>query len=722
MKGLYKELMRRNVFRVGAAYAVIGWILAEVGALLFETFEAPVWVMKVFATVIILGFPLALFFAWAFEMTPEGLKREKDVDHSQAATPQSGRKFDFVIIFLLAVALVYFVYESRVQVSPTTEQAAAQLDTVMKPSADQKWVPAKSIAVLPFVNMSGVQENEYFSDGLAETLLHMLAQIEELQVAARTSAFKFKGKNEDVRLIGEQLGVATVLEGSVQRAGNRIRITVQLINVADGFHLWSQNYDRTLDDIFAVQDDIAASVVAALELTLLGRPQGRAGQDPAAYDGLLRLRDALSSGKAIAATIDELETFIGSHPDYVDAYATLSEAYVIHAYHAGLIPEELGQKAIEAARKAVELDPEAPAAHAALSRALVDEGLFISAVPVLAKAMELEPGNANTIVDQATVLASQGRFQEATGLMERAIMLDPLNDNTRIQLSGQYDAIGRHDQARAVLEAGLELAPDSTSLVFAMALHHQHNGRFPDAVASLHELLSKEADNINAWQILFAIYISMGDLVSGEVYLQRVEALSRDRGADERALYCYIKKDESCWHAATARMLATRKAFFVQTWQSRMMLADGHLEDAIAVMVPVVEHFDATGGGYGNFESRINLATLYHFAGDSEKRDRLLNDASNSLQFAIDNGWDDWTPYIYLAMAYAAKGDTAAAVRNLEEGFERGHRDMWPIHTDYAWDPIRRDPEFQQTIQRIRNDNAAMLEQIRATDSRDKNP
>ena len=187
MKGLYKELRRRNVFRVGAAYAVVGWLLAEIGSLLFGTFEAPAWVMKVFATLIILGFPLALFFAWAFEMTPDGLKREKDIDRSQSAAPQSGRKFDFVIIFLLAVGLVYFVYESRLRDNPATEPLLTQPDSAMNASADRQRLSAKSIAVLPFVNLSGVQENEYFSDGLAETLLHMLAQIEELQVAARTS-------------------------------------------------------------------------------------------------------------------------------------------------------------------------------------------------------------------------------------------------------------------------------------------------------------------------------------------------------------------------------------------------------------------------------------------------------------------------------------------------------------------------------------------------------
>ena len=168
-------------------------------------------------------------------------------------------------------------------------------------------------------------------------------------------------------------------------------------------------------------------------------------------------------------------------------------------------------------------------------------------------------------------------------------------------------------------------------------------------------------------------------------------------------------------------MLATRNVFFVQIWQSKMMLADGHLDDAIVVMLPVVEHYFATGETYGNFESRINLASLYHFAGDSEKRDRLLNDAITALRFSIENGWQNSAPYVYLAMASAAKGDATASVRNLNEAFERGHRDLWSIHTDYAWDPVRSDPEFQNAIKRIKSDNAAMLELIRAADSGDQN-
>jgi TolB-like protein len=273
MTSFFSELQRRNVFRVTAAYAIVGWLIAQIADLGLESFGAPDWVMKTLLLLLIIGLPVAIVLSWAFEMTSEGVRRETDAADALPVVPKSGRKLDLIIIACLAIALAYFVYESR-------EDAGA----------GSRIVVDKSIAVLPFINIGGNTEDDYLSDGLAETLLHLLAQVEEIQVAARTSAFKFKNTNEDVRIIGEQLGVATVLEGSIQRSGEKIRITAQLINVDDGFHLWSANFDRTINDIFVVQDEIAKSVVAALQVTLLGDVQYSEGLDPAAYDRLLRLR------------------------------------------------------------------------------------------------------------------------------------------------------------------------------------------------------------------------------------------------------------------------------------------------------------------------------------------------------------------------------------------------------------------------------------------------
>ncbi len=245
-----------------------------------DSFAAPDWVTKTILLVLALGFPLALFFAWAFELTADGLKKEKEVDRSQSVTTRTGRKLDFVIIAVLAAGLLFVVIDNYFLdvADPAQEEIAAEL---------------RSIAVLPFVNMSNDPDQDYFSDGISEELLNLLAKIPAFKVAGRTSSFAFKGRSEDLRLIGDSLGVESILEGSVRKSGDRVRITAQLVKTDDGFHLWSETYDRTLDDIFAVQDDIANSVVRELKVTLLGEApqvdgQERGIDDVDAYNAYMR--------------------------------------------------------------------------------------------------------------------------------------------------------------------------------------------------------------------------------------------------------------------------------------------------------------------------------------------------------------------------------------------------------------------------------------------------
>jgi len=272
----FEELKRRNVIRVGIAYVVIAWLIAQVADLALGNFEAPGWVIKTILLVLALGLPVAVFFAWAFELTPEGIKKESDVDRRESITPKTGRKLDRVIIGVLVLAVAYFAVDKfllrssdRAPVAHQAETTApAALQTETTAPAEATAPTEKSIAVLPFVNMSADPDNEYFADGLSEELLNQLAQIPELMVVGRTSSFSFKGKNEDLRSIGTTLGVAHVLEGSVRRQAEKVRITTQLIRVSDGFHLWSETYDRTLENVFAIQDDIAASVARALRLVL----------------------------------------------------------------------------------------------------------------------------------------------------------------------------------------------------------------------------------------------------------------------------------------------------------------------------------------------------------------------------------------------------------------------------------------------------------------------
>jgi TolB-like protein len=334
-RSLFAELKRRNVIRMAGLYLVGAWLLTQVASTVFPAFDVPGWALRALIIVLAIGFVPALIFAWVFELTPEGIKRDAEVKPEESIAPQTARRMDRTIIVVLIIALVYFCFDKFV-LGPRREVAAAISATqaarptpagVAAPVAAE--VSPKSVAVLPFVNMSGDPKNEFFSDGITEEILNALAQIPDLKVAARTSAFAFKGKDPDLRHVGEVLAVAHVLEGSVQRSGDDVRITAQLIDTRSGFHLWSEKYDRKLTNIFAVEDEISKAIADKLQLQLAGARASGTGNtsDAQAHELYLRglpllaargpgLRDAIAAfGKAV-----ELD------PKYAQAWGALAEA------------------------------------------------------------------------------------------------------------------------------------------------------------------------------------------------------------------------------------------------------------------------------------------------------------------------------------------------------------------------------------------------------------
>ena len=334
-----EELKRRNVIRVAIAYAITAWLLLQLSDVILGNIEAPGWVFQVIMLLLGIGFPLVIIFAWAFEMTPEGIKREKDVDRSQSITNVTGRKLDRIIIGVLVVVVAYLLVDKLVLQKSAEAPATASADSV---AAETTAAPKEaeeaanpSVAVLPFVNMSGDQENEYFSDGLTETLLHMLAQLPDLRVAARTSSFAFKGQNTSIGEIAETLGVAHILEGSVQKSGERVRVTAQLIRAEDGFHVWSQNYTRPLEDIFAIQDEIAADVSQALGTSLLGNADAPRHvvdtQNLNAYDSYLKglEQQAIFSYGSLEIAENHFKQALARDPEFTDARLALVRNYVL---------------------------------------------------------------------------------------------------------------------------------------------------------------------------------------------------------------------------------------------------------------------------------------------------------------------------------------------------------------------------------------------------------
>jgi len=432
----FEELKRRNVFRIAIGYIITAWLLLQVVDLALDNINAPDWVMQVFMLAMAIGFPLAVFFAWAFEMTPEGLKRESEVDRSQSITTQTGKKLNTVIFAVMALALGYFAYDKFV-LSANRDAALIEATTqaVFDQAADENASTESdnSIAVLPFVNMSADADNEYFSDGISEELLNVLAKVSSLRVASRTSAFAYKGKELPVSEIARQLQVANVLEGSVRKSGDRVRITAQLIDGRSDKHLWSETYERQLDDIFDIQEEISNAIVDALKVALnvndqqaVSRAQ-RPTVNTRAYELYLQGRYLWRQRKEenIRAAIGLFEQAITLDPEFAVAYEALAAAHGSLSSWSNVTGEEALENAVPYAEKALQLDPMLSEARAIIAESYGVKFQWARLVEQYAIALKNTPNNPTVIQWYAEIMHNLGYVDLALETALRAYETDP---------------------------------------------------------------------------------------------------------------------------------------------------------------------------------------------------------------------------------------------------------------------------------------------------------
>jgi TolB-like protein/Tfp pilus assembly protein PilF len=464
LPNFFAELQRRHVYKVGAAYAVAGWLVVQIVTQVFPIFEVSALAQRLIVLVIVAGFPITLILTWLFDITPKGIVRTDDLpatgeSHAmQRERVGMDRKMNYVLALLLVTAIGYFVLDR----------------TVLRRDSAQATSNAKSIAVLPLVNTSGDAANDYFSDGLSEELIAVLAKIPGLKIIGRSSSFLFKGKSDDSRTIGEKLGVTNLLEGSVRKQGDRVRIVAELINAADGRALWSETYDRELKDVFAVQSEIATAVTDQLKIKLLGTP---AKSDAAPSNNNLAAYNALQQGTFYFRLSTEEGTrkateFYGEairlDPRYALAYAQLSAAWRQLAATwlvGGADANEGFAKARNAAQTALSLAPDLAAAHEALGFVLVTPDLdFAAAEAEFRKAEKLAPADAGPKFALSFLFAAQGRLAEAENIMRQTLPLDPLGVTRYLNLARILIAGGRYDEAEATLRKAIELQPAAARL------------------------------------------------------------------------------------------------------------------------------------------------------------------------------------------------------------------------------------------------------------------
>jgi len=513
---LFQELKRRNVFKVAAAYLVVCWVIVEVSSTVFPVLKFPDWTVGFVTVLLLLGFPIACLFAWAFELTSEGMVPSDKVDPDLSVAHLTGRKLDFVIIAFLAIGLVYFFWESRVADEPASDP------TVQTPVPGQQRRTAigavatepPSIAVLPFVNLSDDKSQEYFADGLSEELLNLLAQTRGLKVTARTSSFAFKGQNKSVSEIAEVLNVKTVLEGSVRRSGDRLRVNAQLVNAADGYQLWSQSYSREMADVFELQDDIAGEIIAALrgQLNAGNVPsRGRPTDNMEAYNLYLQGQDRVRADDYVTA-ITLFRQAIELAPNFGEAHEQL--AISVWSLAGGIIdmPKAMAEAHREAAI-ALELNP--ALAHArtlfiASDMANYDRLLELQSFEQLVRE---QPQNSKARAGLVYTLLIVGYFDEALAAAQELVAQDPLYGNARVRLGEALFATGDRATARKEWETAASL--------------NAFNGRWYAAIAAL---LAGEDDEA----IEHMAYVGW----HSEAYIDRFQTLvatarSPDGGGDE---------------------------------------------------------------------------------------------------------------------------------------------------------------------------------------------
>jgi TolB-like protein/Tfp pilus assembly protein PilF len=697
---LFQELKRRNVFRVAAAYVVVSWLLIQVGDIAADSLGFPDWFMAMLFVVLGLGFPIVLVFAWAYEITPEGIKRERDVRPESSITPVTGRRLDQITIAMIALALAVLAVD-RLWLARSTPAVATPAPATGAPAPAA--VVDQSIAVLPFADMSPGKDQEYFSDGLSEEILNLLAQIRDLRVIGRTSSFAFKGRNEDLRTIGATLGVAYLLEGSVRKAGDDLRITAQLIQVGDGSHRWSQSYDRKLENVFAIQTEIAEAIASALRVNLVGSdvaaPVAHGTASMPAYELFLQARRLIQgrTRAGIEAARELLDEALALDPDYAPAQAAAAQAVLLLAATSGTygnIP--LGQAVAEAQPRldrALALDPQLAEAHAVQGLLFLSQRDFARAEPALARALKLNPSLSDALNWRASNLGTAGRLREAVVAQRRLAELDPLHVSNLANLAANLAASGAPEEATAValrLQRGF---PDNPAGFLRQAEVTAAAGRLAEAEPAAARALALAPEDAFVQASVGLLFYAIGDY-------DRV--LSLPAAGHGQALLALGRVDEAL-AATRERSAAAPEDFNATYYMLRTLSLAGRHDEVLAVYRERWGDLAGLEAGFG-FDLASSEVAPIAAAQRALGQDKALTATDKRwgerLAFMREQGYAHSDFRFVEASHLALAGERAAALAALAEAIDQGYRDPL-LGIDPSFAALRDDPAFQAQVQRM---------------------
>ena len=678
-RNFFAELKRRNVYKVAAAYAVVAWLLIQLASILFPTFEAPPWVMKVFVALVVLGFPLALIFAWAFELTPEGIKRTEDVEPNESLTRRTGRKLMAGVAVVAVIAAGLFAFQLLRPASSVTA------DRKTAGSAD---IPEKSIAVLPFENLSDDKSNAYFADGIQDQILTKLASVADLKVISRTSTVKYKSQPEDLKTVSRELGVATVLEGTVQRAGDRVRVNVQLIDARVDSHLWAKNYDRELKDVFAVQSEISQEIADALQAKLSPKEAGNLAvaptRNPDAYDLFLKAEYEYRQGDRLltAESYDRAAAYyreaLARDPQFALAAAGLARSKLARHWNIGPISADELAEAKTLAERAVALAPDNAETHLALGFYYYwGQRQYDLALREFQTALELQPNSAAAHSLIGYVYRRQGRWEQSTAELLKATELDPRDAELPANIAGSYVTLRQWSDAQRAARRALAIDPQSAAATNALGFALINGDGNVDAAERIAAALPPGVRIATNWRGTAAT------MIGPQTYLP------------------VLKRD---FHRATQeleRFGPGNKAALPAAARCALRLLAGDAAGASAAAEEARPALEANLGA-GTDDALILWQLSWVYLAQQRNGDalRAMETAAAAVPVELDaQAGQTWQAG--LAEIQARAGQSREAVRTLRHllAIPAGAAvSINRLKLDPVWDPIRNDPEFQQLL------------------------
>ena len=725
---LFKELQRRNVIRVAIGYIVSSWLLLQVADLVLDIIGSPDWVLRTIALVFALGFPIVVFFSWAYEVTPEGVKRESEIDRSQSITHVTGRKLDYSILAVLVISLAYFVWETSFSdrtgdvvkpqgVESVAESQAIELaDTALKITSPD----ILSIAVLPFENRSNREEDQFFTDGIHDDLLTTIAKIGSMKVISRTSVMEYKSTTKKLPQIAEELGVANILEGGIQRSGNQVRINVQLIDAATDVHLWAEIYDRelTAENLFAIQSEISKAIAEALQATLSPDEEQRIDLQPTdnllAYDAFMRGRQLLTTRNSsnLQQAANEFNKAVELDPGFALAWVGVADSHSLLIDYGTLANEEALPIVEHAVNRALTIDDQLGEAYASLGSLYESRNQLEEAEAAFLKSTQLSPNYATAWHWYGSFLYRYPlRLEENFSMFQKAAELDPRSSIIRYNLGVVYRMRGSYSMAERKLKEVIELDPDFALGYYGLAeLYYDFMGDYVRALPYAIEAQERDKDNISYLLYLVDIYLELGDLATAETIRERMSELDANHPAVGFAdVLINVHKNNLAGAHETINWLLPKIADhkYLSMLMGYVELLQGDIDRSREIYLSVVP-------GWKDPHQWQELIEMYTYHGcvvawifmntdDTDLGQKLLQQSTvfmDELLPAVTEHAD----YVQPELCYLAAGETEKSLQAIETQLAHNHLGFWNLFMQAPiYDLIRDEPRFQ----------AAMLERER---------